>query len=66
MRNMVENKTTNGAVMSQVSKVLDQKLTPLSRKFSELIPSVSNKCSPFSKNLFTGKIPNLQLARKLT
>ena len=40
-RNMVENKTTNGAVMSQVSKVLDQKLAPLSGKFPELIPKES-------------------------
>ena len=33
--NMVGNKTTNGAVVSQVSKVLDQKLAPLSIKFPE-------------------------------
>ena len=43
--------------MSQVSKVLDQKLTPLSRKFSELIPSVSNKCSPFSNVIPFLKVP---------
>ena len=40
-RNVVENKTTNGAEMSQVSKVLDQKLAPLPRKFPELIPKES-------------------------
>ena len=65
-RNMVENKTTNGAVMSQVSKVLDQKLAPLSRKFPELIPKESlTNVHPLVKNLFTGKIPNLQLAGRL-
>ena len=53
-------KTTNGAVVSQVSKVLDQKLAPLSRKFPELIPEESlTKNHPLVKNLFAGKIPNL-------
>ena len=37
-RNMVRNKTINGAVVSQESEVLDQKLPSLSRKFAELIP----------------------------
>ena len=37
-RNMVRNKTINGAVVSQESEVLDQKLASLSRKFAELIP----------------------------
>ena len=65
-RNMVENKTTNGAIMSQVSKVLDQKLTPLSRKFPELIPKESpTNVDPLVKNLLTGKIPDLQLAGRL-
>ena len=63
---MVDNKTTNGAVMSQVSKVLDQKLTPLSRKFSELIPSVSNKCSPFSKKFLYRKNPKPAIGRKIS
>ena len=65
-RNMVENKTTNGAAMSQVSKVLDQKLVLLPRKFPELIPKDSlTNVHPLVKNLFTGKIPNLQLAGRL-
>ena len=65
-RNMVENKTTNGAVMSQVSKVLDQEQGPLFRKFSELIPGeFLTNVRPLVKNLFTGKIPNLQLAGRL-
>ena len=65
-RNMVENKTTNGAIMSQVSKILDQKLTPLSRKFPELIPKESpTNVDPLVKNLLTGKIPDLQLAGRL-
>ena len=37
-RNIVRNKTINGAVVSQESEVLDQKLAPFSRKFPELIP----------------------------
>ena len=37
-RNIVRNKTINGAVVSQESEVLDQKLASLSRKFAELIP----------------------------
>ena len=39
--NMVGNKTTNGTVVSQVSKVLDQSLAPKSRKFIELSPEES-------------------------
>ena len=63
---MVESKTKNGAVMFQVSKVLVQKLAPLSRKFPELIPKESLiNVHPLVKNLFTGKIPNLQLAGRL-
>ena len=63
---MVGNKTTNGAVVSQVSKVLDQKLAPLSRKFPTLIPEVSlTNVHPSVKNLFTRKIPNHQLAEIL-
>ena len=62
----VENKTKNGAVMSQVNKVLHQKLVPLSRKFPELIPKDSlTNAHPLVKNLFTGKIPNLQLTGRL-
>ena len=38
---MVGNKTINGAVVSQVSKVLDQKLAPLSRKYPKLNPEES-------------------------
>ena len=52
--------------MSQVSKVLDQKLAPLSRKFSELIPSVSNKCSPFSKKFAYRKNPKPAIDRKIS
>ena len=49
-RYMVENKISNGVVMSQVSKVLDQKLAPLSRTFSELIPEESlTNVYPFVK-----------------
>ena len=63
---MVQNKTTNEAVISQVSKVLDQKLAPLSRKFPELIPKESQtNVHTLVKNLFTGKIPNLQLPGRL-
>ena len=59
--NMVGNKTRNGAVVSYLSKVLDQKLAPLSRKFPELIPEESlTNIYPLVKNLLTGKIPNLQ------
>ena len=65
-RNMVENKTANGAVMSQVSKVLDQKLASLPRKSPEFIPEKSlRNAHPLVKNLFTRKIPNLQLAGRL-
>ena len=65
-RNMVGNKTKNGAVVSHVSKVLYQKLALLSRKFPELIPEESlTNVQSLVKNLFGGKIPNLQLAGKL-
>ena len=64
--NMVRKKTTNGTVVSQVSYVLDQNLAPLSRKFPELIPEESlTNVHPLVKNLFTEKIPNLQLAGRL-
>ena len=63
---MVGNKTTNGTVVSQVRKVLDQNLASLSRKCPELIPKESlTNVHPSVKNLFTGKIPNLQLAGRL-
>ena len=63
---MVENKNTNGAMLSYVSKVLDQELAPLSRKFPELIPEESlTNVHPLVKNLFIGKTPNLQLAGRL-
>ena len=66
-RKMVEIETTNGAVVSQVSKVLDQKLAPLSRKLPELIPEKSlTNVHPLVKNLFIGNIPILQLAGRLT
>ena len=52
--------------MSQVSKVLDQKLAPSSRKCPELIPEESlTNFHPLVKNLFTGKIQNLRLAGRL-
>ena len=52
--------------MSQVSKVLGQKLAPLSRRFPGLIPKESlTNVHPLVKNLFTGKIPDLQLAGRL-
>ena len=54
--NMVGNKTANEAVVSQVNKVLDQKLAPLSRKFPDLIPNIH----PLVKKFFTGKILNLK------
>ena len=61
-----EKQNNNGTVMSQVSKVLDQKLAPLSRKFLELIPEESlTNVRPLIKNLFTGKNLNLQLAGRL-
>ena len=63
---MVQNKTTNRAVISQVSKVLDQKLALLSRKFPELIPKESlTNVHILVNNLFTGKTPNLQLPGRL-
>ena len=66
MRNVVENKTTNGAAMPQVNKVVDQKLAALSRKFPKLIPEESlTNVHPLVKNVFTGKIPNLQLSGRL-
>ena len=62
----VGNKTTNGTEVSQVSKVLDQNLAPLSRKCPELIPEESlTNVHPFVKNVLTGKIPNLQWAGRL-
>ena len=39
--NMAGNKIKNGAVVSQVSNVLDQKLAILSRNFPESIPEES-------------------------
>ena len=63
---MVGNKTTNGTVVSQVRKVLDQNLASLSRKCPELIRKESlTNVHPSVKKLFTGKIPNLQLAGRL-
>ena len=65
-RNIVGNKITNETVVSQISKVLDQNLSPLSRKFLELIPEESlTNVHPLVKNLFAGKIPNLQLVGRL-
>ena len=64
--NMVGNKTTNGTVVSQVSKVLDQSLAPLSRKFLELSPEESlTNVNSLVKYLFPKKISNLQLAGRL-
>ena len=64
--NMVGNKITNGTIVSQISKVLDQNLAPLSRKFPELTPEeFLTNVHPLVKHLLTGKIPNLQLERKL-
>ena len=63
---MVAKKTTNGTVVSQVSKVLDQELAPLSRNFPELILEASlTNAYAFVKKFFTRKIPNLQLAGRL-
>ena len=62
---MAENKT-NGTVVSRVSKVLHQNLAPLSRNFPELIQEESlTNVHPLVKNLFTGKIPNLQWTGRL-
>ena len=59
---MVTNKTTDGALVSQVSKGLDEKLSPLSKKFPKLIPEeYQTNVHHLVKKLFTGKIPNLQL-----
>ena len=64
--NMVGNKTTNGTVVSQVSKVLDQSLAPKSRKFIELSPEESlTNVHSLVKKFVTGKIPNVQLAGRL-
>ena len=63
---MVGNKTTNGAIVSQVSKVVDQKLAPFSIKFPEFIPEESlTNFHPLVKYFFSGKMPNLQLVRRL-
>ena len=63
--NTVENKT-NETMVSRVSKVLHQNLAPLSRNFPELIPEESlTNVHPLVKNLFTGKIPNLQWTGRL-
>ena len=63
--NTVENKT-NGTVVSRVSKVLHQNLAPLSRNFPELIPEESlTNVHPLVKDLFTGKIPNLEWTGRL-
>ena len=60
------NKTTNGTVVCQASKVLVQNLFPLSRKFPKLIPEESlTNVHPLVKKMFSGKIPNLQLAGRL-
>ena len=49
---MVVNKATNGAVVSQVSKVLDQKLALLSIRFPDLISEKSlATLHPSVKNL---------------
>ena len=54
---MVASKTINGAVVSQVSKVLDQKLALLSEKFPELFPEeYLTNVHPFVKHVFTGKV----------
>ena len=51
------------AVVSQVSKVVDQKLAPLSSKFPELISEESLlNIHPLVKHLFIRKNPNLKLA----
>ena len=53
-------------MVSQLSKVLDQNLTPFPRKFPELIPEEClTNVHLLLKKLFIGKIPNLQLARRL-
>ena len=63
--NMMGSKT-NGTLVSQISKVLDQNLAPLYRNFPELIPEESlTNVHPIVKNLFKGKIPNLHLAGRL-
>ena len=55
------SKTTNGAVESQVNK-----LALLSRKIPELIPEESlTNIHPLVKDLFTEKVPNLQMAGRL-
>ena len=52
------SKTKNGAVESQVNK-----LAPLSRKIPELIPEeFLTNIHPLVKDLFTEKVPNLQMA----
>ena len=54
---MVGNKTTNGTVVPQVSKVLDQNLAPLSRKFPELIPEESlTNVHPFVRFAWSGNL----------
>ena len=64
--NMVGNKTTNSTIVSQIGKFLDQNLAPLSRKFQELTPEeFLTNFHPLVKHLFTGKIPHLQLERRL-
>ena len=68
MRNIVGNKTTNGAVVPPVSKFLDQKLAPLFRKFPELIPDESlTNVHPlvFSEEFVYRKNPKAAVGRKI-
>ena len=67
--NIVESKTTNGTMVSQVSKVLHlcpEKSTSVSRKIPEFIPEeFLTFFHSLLKNLFTGKFPNLHLPGRL-
>ena len=52
MHNMIGNKTTNWSVVSQASKVLDQKLVLLTIKFLKLIPDFSASTEKDEKGNF--------------
>ena len=60
------NKTKIRVVVPLISKVLNQKLASLSRKFPEFIPGeYLTNVHPSVKYLFTGKISNLHLTGRL-
>ena len=56
-RNMMENRAINGAGNQSSGSKTGSLVQKISRTDSK---TVSNKCSPSAKKLFTGKIPKLK------